>query len=348
MLRGIFSRCIGVMMIIAVVVGCSKEDNGATEASEVSYAIAVFIPGVVAGSPTYEMLANGVTKAASERSNVSVNVVEGGFNQGDWIDSVTALASAKKYDLIISSNPALPEICQEVSLQFPDQHFLVLDGYLPENNRIHTVLYNQMEQAFMIGHLAGLITTGDLSGANDDLVVGLVAGTEYSMMNQVIRVGFELGMKKVDPNAKLDFRVVGNWYDAAKAAELATGIFGAGADVILTIAGGANQGVISEAQKRGKYVLWFDSNGYGIAPGTVLGSSAIKQDEMAYKKTLAAIDGKLPFGTAEIVGVRDGYVEFIEDDPLYLEHVPESIQKIQRELVSTLESGDLSLVMPVF
>ena len=337
-----------MVIIIAVVAGCSKKEDAEVGTSEDFYKIAVFIPGVVAGSPTYEMLASGVKKAASERPGVSVNVVEGGFNQGDWIDSVTALASANTYDLIISSNPALPEICEEVARQFPDQRFLVLDGYLTGNNSIHTVLYNQMEQAFLVGHLAGLITTGKLTGANADLAVGLVAGTEYPIMNQVIRVGFELGMKKIDPDISLDFRVVGNWYDAAKGAELATGIFEAGADVILTIAGGANQGVISEARKWGKYVLWFDSNGYDVAPGTVLGSSAVKQDEMAYEKTLAAIEGKLPFGTAEVVGVRDGYVEFIEDDPLYVQNVPASIREIQRELVVTLESGDFSLVMPVF
>jgi len=167
-------------------------------------------------------------------------------------------------------------------------------------------------------------------------------------MNQVIRVGFELGLKSVNPDITLDFRIVGNWYDAAKGAELAAGMFDSGTDVILTIAGGANQGVISEARKQGKYVLWFDSNGYGEAPGVVVGSSALNQERMAYEKTTQAIDGMLPFGSAEIVGVRDGYVLFVEDDELYVQHVPEEIRKAQQTLTRSMLDGDIQFTMPAF
>ena len=312
------------------------------------YTIAVFVPGVVAGSPTYEMLVTGVQRGAEERPGASVKVVEGGFNQGDWEGTVTALASSKEYDLIISSNPALPEICDKVSSQFPDQHFLVLDGYIETNERIHTVLYNQMEQAYLIGHMGGLVTTSTMPGANKDLKAGLIAGMEYPIMNRVIRVGFELGLKSVHEDISLDFRVVGNWYDAAKGAELAAGMFDSGTDVILTIAGGANQGVISEARKRGKYVLWFDSNGYSEAPGVVVGSSALNQEQMAYEKTLLAIDGSLAYGTSEIVGVKDGYVQFVEDDSHYTESVPGDIRSAQHALVQSMLDGKIEFTMPVY
>ncbi|HEB09960.1 MAG TPA: BMP family ABC transporter substrate-binding protein, partial [Spirochaetales bacterium] len=37
----------------------------------------------------------------------------------------------------------------------------------------------------------------------------------------------------------MDFRVIGNWYDANKAADLANSMIDSGVDVIATIAGGA-------------------------------------------------------------------------------------------------------------
>jgi simple sugar transport system substrate-binding protein len=166
-------------------------------------------------------------------------------------------------------------------------------------------------------------------------------------MNRVIRVGFALGLAAVDPGITLDFRVVGNWYDASKAAELASSMFDQGVDVILAIAGGANQGVIAEAKERGRYVLWFDSSGYDLAPGTVVGSSALKQDLVAYEKTKLAIEGKLPFGTAEVKGVRDGVVEFVEDDPNYRDRVPEAIRQRQAAAVRALRDGSVELVMPL-
>lgn len=323
----------------------SASENSAAEHSE--YRIAVFVPGVVAGSPTYEMLVRGVERAAAESDAMTVKVVEGGFNQGEWIDGVTALAAAKAYDLIVSSNPALPEICAAVGEQFPEQKFLILDGYLEGNPNIYTFLYNQMEQAYLIGHMGGLATISDLPGANDDLKVGLIAGQEYPIMNQVIRVGFEVGLTAVDPAIELDFRVIGNWYDASKGAELASSMFDRGVDVILAIAGGANQGIVAEAKKRGHYVLWFDSNGYAIAPGTVIGSAALRQERAAYEKTKLAAEGKLDFGSPEVRGVRDGYVEFIEDDSIYIKNLPEEIRAAQSQAIEALQTGSLELVMPL-
>ena len=342
-MKHLFFRLVLIVSAIAIILGCGDDEPKSESAP---HSVAVFVPGVVAGSPTYEALVAGVESAAAERDGTTVKVVEGGFNQGEWIDGVTALAASGIYDTIITSNPAMPEICEQVALQFPNQKFIVLDGHLSGNESIHTIQYNQMEQSYLIGHLAGLISESTLPGANPDLKVGLIAGQEYPIMNGVIRVGFELGMQAVDPAMGLDFRVLGNWYDASRASELASIMYDSGVDVILAIAGGANQGVLSEARRRGTYVLWFDGNGYAEAPGVVLGSSALEQRRTAYEKILAAIDGSVPYGSAEVVGVADGYVTFIEDDPLYIEHVPEAIRSAQSALVKEITSGKLRLAMP--
>jgi simple sugar transport system substrate-binding protein len=309
--------------------------------------VAVFVPGVVSGSPTYEMLVAGAEKAAAEDERIELKVVEGGFNQSEWLDKVTALASSGDYSLIMTSNPAMPDICEDVAELYPEQRFLVLDGYLKGNSSIYTFLFNQMEQAYLIGYFAGLVTTSNLSGTRGDKKAGLIAGQEYPIMNQVIYPGFEQGLKDAASGGNVDFRVLGNWFDATKASELAGSIFSSGGDVILTIAGGANQGVVSAAEKVGSYVLWFDNNGYEVAPGTVLGCSALRLDRAAEEKLLAAAAGELPFGEAEIAGVKDGYVYFVEDDPAYTEHVPEEIREKQREVIEKIKTGEISLPMPM-
>ncbi|MFH5848934.1 BMP family ABC transporter substrate-binding protein, partial [Clostridium perfringens] len=86
------------------------------------------------------------------------------------------------------------------------------------------------------------------------------------------------GARAVDPAFEVDFRVVGNWYDASKGAELARAMKAAGVDVIMPIAGGANQGVIAAAKEGGFYVAWFDDNGYAKAPGYVVSSSVMAQE----------------------------------------------------------------------
>lgn len=321
--------------------------SGGQEATEgPGYSIAVFVPGVVEGSPTYEMLVSGVERAAAEEENVTVRVVEGGFNQADWEQGVTQLTSSGRYDLIVTSNPSMPEICASVAESFPDQRFLVMDGYLQGNGAIHTVLFNQREQAYIVGYFAGLVTSSSLEQANDAKRVGLLAGQEYPIMNEVILPGVQLGLETVVGEAEVDFRVLGNWHDAGKAAELAGDMYERGADAILTIAGGGNQGVIAAAREKAGYVLWYDASGYEQAPGIVIGSSLVKQDLATYERTLRAIRGELAFGDAEILGAGEGYVGFVTDSPHYVDHVPESIREEMSTMLERFENGDISLEMP--
>ena len=81
--------------------------------------MAVFVPGVAAGSPIYEQLVSGARKAAAEFPSLTLKIVEGGFNQAEWPERVTSLAAAGTYDYILTSNPSLPSICAEVGKSFP-------------------------------------------------------------------------------------------------------------------------------------------------------------------------------------------------------------------------------------
>jgi basic membrane lipoprotein Med (substrate-binding protein (PBP1-ABC) superfamily) len=332
-------------LTLGILGGCSKKE---APKAEDPYDIAVFIPGVVAGSPIYEMLVAGAEQAAAEYEQAGIKVVEGGFNQAEWEEKMTGLAASGDYDLILTSNPAMPFVCREVAESFPEQKFLNLDAYLADHPQIHTVLYNQVEQAYMVGYLGGLITTGDLPGANPELKVGLIAAQQYPALDKMMRPGFERGLHDVDAAIEVDFRVIGNWYDAGKAADLAHSMFDAGVDVILTIAGGANQGVINAAQERGRYVLYFDANGYAIAPGTILGCAVLRQDKLTYERVKMAIQGSLEFGSAQVVHAREGYVDFVDDDPLYREHVPEEIRVRMAAALAKLRTGELTLEVPSF
>jgi simple sugar transport system substrate-binding protein len=317
--------------------------------------IAVFIPGAMSGSPIYEMLAAGVKKAAAEYSaensgKVDVTVIEGGFNQAEWEPRITALAAAGNYDLIISSNPSLPAIARTVSSKFPKQRFMLLDGELAGNPMIYTMRYNQREQAYMAGHIAALVAL-DLgaqlpagqTGPGAFKRIGLVAGQDYPLMNGVILPGCQDGARAVDPEFTVDFRVVGNWFDAGKGAELAANMIRNGAAVILCVAGGANEGVVQAASEAGAKVVWFDTNGYEIRPGTVVGSSVLYQDKASYEKTMLFLKGRLPFGKAEIAGTAEGYVNFEEDDPIYAASVSAPIREKQAALTRAIRTGQINL-----
>ncbi len=341
-LRGIWVAAAAIMVMT---VSCSKggEAPAPRSAAPAGFkGVAVFVPGVVSGSPIYEMLVEGARRAAESVPGLAFRVVEAGFNQAEWLDKLAALAASGEFDLIVTSNPALPELCAKVAESYPSMRFFVADSYLKGNPAIHTVLYNQLEQGYIVGYLAGLVTTSSLPGANRAKKAGMIIAQTYPTLDKLIRPGFEAGLKAVDPEIGLEVRVVGNWYDANRSAELAASLIDGGVDVILPIAGGAGQGVLSAAKEKGTYAVWFEGKGYGLAPGTILGCAVLDQERLVRERVGALLSGdRTLFGRADVVGAADGYIGFDADGDAY-RSLPADLRSRFEQALANLRAGSPS------
>jgi riboflavin transport system substrate-binding protein len=336
MRRGIVAL---VSLAFAVVLAITAEAAGPAR-------VAVFVPGVAAGSPLYEQLVSGALKAQADFPDLTVKVVEGGFNQAEWPEKMTSLAATGEYTYILSSNASMPAIAADVAKTFPRQKFIIVDGWLPGNPQIYTLMYNQIEQGYLAGYMAGLVTKSRMKSGDGRQKVGAVVAQEYPVLTRQILPGFQQGFQAVDPSFSLDCRVIGNWSDANKAADLANSMIDAGVSVILPIAGGAGQGVVKAAQNRGRFVVYFDANMYALAPGTIVGCATLDQQRAVYESLKKAMQGTLPFGTADIVDARGGYVDFADKDPLYTKNVPADLRARMDVVIRKLRSGALSLPVP--
>ena len=122
---------------------------------------------------------------------------------------------------------------------------------------------------------------------------------------------------------------------------LADVLYQSGVDVILPICGGASQGVINSAVNNNFYITWFDNNGFDKAPGNIISSTVMKQEELAFLMTTEFLKGKTSWGTAKMLGVKEGYVDFVQDDPLYEETVPGDVRAKMAELLEQIKNGKL-------
>jgi len=271
-----------------------------------------------------------------------VKTIEGGFNQAQWGEQIATLAASGVYQFIVTSNPAMPEIAATVAQAYPKERFIILESW-SKNPSYATLAYNHREAAYLHGVLGGLIAADRKAPA----VLGLVAGQEYPDMDNAILPGFREGLQSVSPGGKVEFRVVGNWYDAAKGSELAKGLYDQGVPVILTIAGGANQGVLTAAKEAHKFVFSYDIDGYAQEPGVVVGSGSILQDKASYELVKAALAGTLVFGKPQVVGIKEGYVDYFTASPEFTKAVPETVRKKFEAVLADFKSGKTHLDMPV-
>ena len=316
------------LLCILSLCGCKKSSS--------RKGIAVFVPGICDDSPVYAMLVQGVKNAVNEfnqknSTNVDLFIMEAGTNQAEWATKLTALAAEQRFDVIISSNPSLPDLAVPILEQFPSQKFILLDATLEGNKNIHTVRYNQYEQSYLTGYI------GSLMSKNHKL--GLIAAQEYPVMNNIILPFFTKGAQDAYNDTSVDFRIVGNWYDATKGAEIADALYTKGVDVILPICGGAAQGVIKSAVNNGIYITWFDNNGFERAPGTIISSTMMEQVQMSQNVTTDFLEGKTQWGQAKMVGIKEGFVSFVEDDINYINTVPSEIREKMHTIIEEIKSG---------
>jgi simple sugar transport system substrate-binding protein len=176
--------------------------------------------------------------------------------------------------------------------------------------------------------------------------IGFIAAQEYPLLTRHIVPGFLDGARLVNPSIELDFRVIGNWFDANKAADLAVSMVNTGVYVFTSIAGNAALGLIRTIKERGAYAVNFNSNNYSHAPGLIVGCGIMEQKKLVLEILSDALDGKIQYGTGRTVGVQDGYLDFIFDDPGYRDHLPVEIQEKFGIFMDGLRTGRVPYQIP--
>jgi riboflavin transport system substrate-binding protein len=330
------------LVFIFFITGCEKKSQPQNK----NLSVLVFITGVIAGSPTYELMADGANEFARINQNVNVKIYEAGMNQAEWEHQLGEMVSGGEYDVVIGSNPSLPEICANVAKMFPQQKFIITDAQLEGNPQIRTYLYNQYEQSLMLGYLAGLITVSKMPNANNQKRIGFIAAQEYPLLTKQMVPGFLEGARLVDPAIELDRRIVGSWGDANKAAELAGAMMDAGVDVFTAIAGGAAQGMIKTAAERGAYIVWYNINAYNQAPGVIVGCGIMEQKKLVTEILGDVLSGKIQYGISQTLGVKEGYINFLLDDPGYRDNIPSDIREKFEKFLNDFRSGFINYAIP--
>lgn len=335
-----------MVALITIMIPLSASGVKETVEEDNSISILVYITGVVAGSPPYQALSDGANAAALLYDNLKVKIYEAGFNQASWEEALTSLVATGEYDVVLGSNPSLPEIAARVGKKFPNQKFIITDAYLEGNNQIRTYMYNQYEQSLYLGYLAGLVTTSNMKDANEKLKIGLIAAQEYPLLTKHMIPGFLDGARMVNKDIELDFRVIGNWFDANKAAELASSMIAGGVDVFAVIAGGASQGLFKVATRDGAYIVFHNTNEYNAAPGRVVGSGSMEQEKLVAEILDDVVQGSVEYGKGSVVGLKEGYLGFFFDDPLYESSLPEDMRDNFEAFMDKLAQGAISYTLP--
>ncbi len=197
--------------------------------------------------------------------------------------------------LIITPSFGYMEPTLKVAKDFPDVFFESITGY---NTAPNVAVANAR---YYEGRYLSGVAAGRMSKTH---VAGYVAGFPIPEVLQGINA-FTLGMRSVDPSARVLVIWLNTWFDPTRERDAAMTLFNQDVDVIAFHTG--SNAVMVAAQERGRMAVAYHSDMRAVAPDAQI--VAVTHEWGAYytRRAKAVLDGTWKTGNVW-GGVRDGMV----------------------------------------
>ena len=312
--------------------------------------------GVLGDKSFFDSAQRGVDRAAKELG-VETKTIEAGTDPTAWEAAIVDAAANEEFDVMIVGTYQMTEYLEKVAPQYPDKKFFIYDA--PVNyegdackpnkcENVYSILYKQNEGSYLAGVYAAAMTTQAMEGINPDTVIGSVGGQEIPVILDFM-VGYEQGAKATNPDIQVIRQFAGSWNDPAKGKELAKAQYSQGADIVFQIAGGTGQGVFEAAAEDGKYAIGVDSDQATIIESAdpeqaarILTSMMKNVDNSIFRGLQMHMDGKVPYGTVESLGLAEGGVGLARNK-YYDQSTPDEVKKLVDEAEQKIISGEIKV-----
>jgi simple sugar transport system substrate-binding protein len=239
-----------------------------------------------------------------ELGRQAVETVLAGQVKTIYVENVAEGADAERVirDLVRQGNKLIftpsfgyMEPTLKVARDFPDVKFESITGYKTAPN-VAVANARYYEGRYLAGIAAGRMTQ---SG-----VAGYVAGFPIPEVLQGINA-FTLGMRSVNPQARVKVVWLDTWFDPPKEREAAMTLFDQGVDVIAFHT--ASTAVMAAAQERGKLAIAYHSDMRQIAPDAQLAAVTHHWGGYYTRRAQMVIDGVWKSGNTW-GGVKEGMI----------------------------------------
>ncbi len=313
--------------------------------------VLLFINGTLGDKSFFDSAKRGIDRAVTELG-IKADTIEATYDATQWEPALVDALANGSYDVVVLGTSNMVEYVQRIAPQYPDTRFVFFDdtvNYETCENKcanVYSMLYKQNEGSYLAGVYAGAMTTQELDGMNPDAIIGSVGGQEIPVILDFM-VGYEQGAKDTNPDIQVIRQFADSWNDPAKGKELAKAQYSQGADIVFQIAGGTGQGVFEAATEDGKYAIGVDSDqAMAVAEADpaqaqrILTSMLKNVDNSIVRALQLHIDGTLPYGQVENLGIAEGGVGLARNE-YYEKNTPDSVKQLVDEAEAKVTSGEI-------
>ncbi|MGB9641503.1 MAG: BMP family lipoprotein [Anaerolineales bacterium] len=318
-----------VMILAMLLSACS------TQTASQKIKIALVLPSTVDDLSWSQGMTEGVKAAQKElgEDKVEVAISERLGNPTDAAAAIRQYAS-QGYDLIIAHGSQYQSILDEIAKEFPKTSFAYGTGFQAHDN-IFAYDPQSQEGAYLQGIIAGKLTKSNIIG-----IVGPIEAGDAIKYN----VGFQQGVKSVNPNADVRVAYTGSFGDIAKASELAKAQIDAGADILTGTAQQTVGAIKACAEKPGIYWLGNDMDQSSIAPDTVLSAQAYDWKNVVMQMIKFRQEGKVG-GEHLVLSLANGGIQLVFNQKL-ANVIPADVMALVEQAKKDIIAGKLTIELP--
>lgn len=329
-------------------------EQPAASAGGETYKAALLLNGTLGDKSFYDSANEGLTRLKDELGadvfDFKVEQMGGtAADESKWEPTLLDYCDSGEYDVIIMGTWQMADPLAKAAEQYPDQKFMFFDEqFMFEDNgnptNIYNILYKQNEVSYLVGAAAAMMTTDETIENIDPATkkIGFLGGMDNAVINDFLK-GYQQGAKDIDPEIEVQVSWVGDFVDSTKGKDLALAQYQNGVDVGYNVAGNAGLGQIEAAGDMNLYAFGVDSDQASLLPDYAknIPTSALKNvGNSLYRAINLDLEGKLTYGTTEVLGFAEGGVELVKDAH-YEEMLPENIRTKLDELEQKIIKGEI-------
>jgi basic membrane protein A len=334
------------VLVVGVLAGCGQKSEGDDEKTDEGTAtkrVALIVNQKFGDGGSTDQMKAGLTRASEEFGFELKTLESDGVANHE--EDIRAIAK-DGYDLIFTTYPDMTEGTVAVANDYPDTAFAAVYQFInsPDESvaNVYDMQFELQESFYLAGMAAATISpTGH---------IGLITGAEEASPNAESN-GFMEGVKKVNPDAIVEFAFVGSYEDVAKSKEIAKAMIEKGCDVLQTNGGKDQIGVMEAAKEAGNVLVSGDTSDYSENyPEGTYTYSVCDFDNAVYLAAKDYFEGNLQLGSTGIMGAKNGtaymsdalYDNFVKLNPDYAEKI-EAVKKVIAENKAAMDAGTLTV-----
>jgi len=323
--------------------GCQGSSDGGGSGEDAAAEVAIVYPVAGLGDQGFSDDAQRGLERAEEE--LDIDFVEGEPNDdGEYTDFHNDFAS-QGFDLIIGLTFDQVTPVQEVSGDFPDQRWSIIDAAVEDRDNVANIVFKEHEGCYLAGWLAGRLSVdgfdaGEVTAPGNG-TVGFVGGVRNPVIEK-FHAGFQAGVGAVD-GTEFVASYAGGFGDPSAGQSIANSMYGdQDADVVFHAAGGTGLGVFEAAQEASRPAIGVDTDQSVTASdfSDVIVASMLKRMNAAVFNTVESVVEDTWEPTFQELGLEAGGHEIVFGQDIG-DAVPDGIREGIDERRQEIIDGDI-------